>query len=186
MQYFQRIESGLPIKDFVLAGGDRGQSAARPVGEGRRISRLPTESPWRANREAGERLTWRGRNFIEAFVEINHCELARATMFDLRAGQGLLSPVAGAPAGEQIEHYHFVCRASDGSRMQVGDTVVELRAGDLWRVYASSLPRTVHGGCQGGVHLELQLSRRDAGWRAGMIAEGQNFWDHENNSGAAA
>ncbi|MFZ4604589.1 MAG: hypothetical protein ACOYM8_19295, partial [Caulobacterales bacterium] len=108
MQQFQKIECGLPSKDFVLQGLDQAPSSVRRGGEGRRVTRFRTGSPWHANRAAGERLTWRGRNLIEAFAAINHCDLVRATMFDLSAGQCLQSLFGGAPTGDPFRFYHFV------------------------------------------------------------------------------
>jgi hypothetical protein len=186
MQRFQKIECGLPSKDFVLQGLDKAPSSVRCGGEGRRVARFRTGSPWQANREAGARLTWRGRNFIEAFAAINHCDLVRATMVDLSARQSLQLLVGGAPTGDPFRFYHFVCEASAGSRMQVGENAVTLRTGDLWRLYGDNLPVIVHGGRKGGIYMELVLARRHAGWDAGLMAEDQNCGGRENNSRAAA
>lgn len=107
-------------------------------------------------------------------------------MIDLQARQCLQSLVGGAPTGDPFRFYHFVCEASAGSRMQVGENAVTLRTGDLWRLYGDNLPAIVHGGRKGGIYMELVLARRHAGWDAGLMAEDQNCRGRENNSRAAA
>lgn len=185
MQHLQQIEWGLPSKDFVPAGVGRGCSPVRRACEGRRMARFKPGSPWHTNREAGERLTWRGRNFIEAFAEINHCDVVRATMFDLLAGHSLHSPFGGALQYEHLEYFHFVCGASEGSLLQVGGSAVALHAGDLWRVHRGDLRAIVHGAREGGRHLVLELVRH-AGGSTGMMADDRNFAECQNKPRAAA
>jgi hypothetical protein len=164
MQYLEQIERGLPAKDFVLQSQEPGRRGARPGAaaySARRQIRLRPDSPWRDNLEAAQSLTWRGRNFIEAFAEVNHCELVRASMIDLAAGQCNAAPDSWAGALSSIEHYHLVCRASEGASIQVGDDAAAIRTGDLWRVDGSVFAPTVCGGNEGGLCLVLALARRE-------------------------
>ncbi len=184
MQYLQQIECGLPSTDFVVASPD--QKPLRHIGNGPRQVRLRPNSPWQANRAAGERLTWRGRNFIEGFAAVNHCELVLATVSDLPAGQYQDLIFGGPPAGGLLEHYHFVCDASVGSMMQAGDSVVALRAGDLWRVSNRDARATVRGGCEGGMQLVLVLACRKAGVKTALLPNDRRLCDVQSESEAAA
>jgi len=186
MHYLQQIECGLPTKDLVLAGGPCEQPSVGGVSEGRRRARFKPGSPRRANGDAGQRLTWRGRNFIEAFAAINHCDLVLATMLDLLPGEVHVLPAHGAPSAKRLRYYHLVCGASPGSEMRAGYNWVALRAGDFWRVQGAQLPRIVRGGCEGGLHLEIVLALRFAPPRAGLMAEDENFGGRQNKSSAAA
>lgn len=189
MQFLELVERELPAKDFMQ--GDMGRartpaSSADPAPSARRHVRFRQDSPWNANRVAGERLTWRGRNFIEAFVDVNNCDLVQASMLDLPAGRCRAATETWRPAEPGIEHYHLVCRASAGSSIGVGADNVPLQAGDLWRVDVSTLPAIVRGGCEGGINLVLALARRDARTSARPRAMDLNDFHVANNSGAAA
>lgn len=187
MHYLQQIECGLPAEDLVLAGVPCNQQSTGGVSEGRRRARFKPGSPWRANCDAGQRLSWRGRNFIEAFAAINHCDLVLATMFALVPGEIRVLPPHGSPGAQRQRYYHLVCGASPGGEMRLGDNLVALRAGDFWRVQGAQLPRIVRGGCEGGLHLEIVLALRHAPPRAGPMADqGEIFGGRENKSSAAA
>jgi hypothetical protein len=187
VQYLEKVEWGLPAKDFVQGNTGRPRmsaSSADPALSARRQVRFRQDSPWNANRVAGERLTWRGRNFIEAFVEVNDCNLVQATMLDLPAAQCRVATESWQAAEPGVEHYNLVCRASAGSTMGVGDDTVVLQAGDLWRVDSKYLPAIVRGGSEGGANLVLALARRDT--RPLAMAADKFCLHGANNSGAAA
>ncbi|MEY2757396.1 MAG: hypothetical protein RIR33_1174 [Pseudomonadota bacterium] len=162
MQYLEQIERGLPSKDFVLPpanpAGSRTGIASSPA---RRQIRLRPDSPWRDNLEAAQGLTWRGRNFIDAFADVNHYELVQASMIELAPGQCIATPNSWSRVLPSIRHYHLVCRASEGASIEVGDEAVALHTGDLWRVDGSVYPPTVCAGNEGGLYLVLALARRD-------------------------
>ena len=163
MQYLEQIERGLPSKDFVLPPADparhRTGIASSPA---RRQIRLRSDSPWRDNLEAAQSLTWRGRNFIDAFAEVNHCELVQASMIELAPGQCIATPNSWVSVLPSIAHYHLVCRASEGASIQVGDEAAALRTGDLWRVDGSVFSPSVCAGNEGGLYLVLTLAKREA------------------------
>lgn len=189
MQFLELVERELPAKDFVQGAIGRPRTPASGQGHAlstRRHVRFRQDSPWNANRAAGESLTWRGRNFIEAFVEVNNSELVQAAMLDLPAGRSCAATEAWRPAEPGIEHYHLVCRASAGSSIGVGADSVALHAGDLWRVDGRELPAIVRGGCEGGANLVFALARRDARASALLMSADLNHFHVANNSGAAA
>lgn len=186
MELLRQIESGLPCKDFAPAGGYRASLSRHGGGARRQKFRARPGSPWEANREAGACLSWRGRNFVEAFAAINRCELVQARMFQLFPGQWLAPKAEETPAVGMLEHYHLVCGASAGSTLQVGATVVNLRAGDLWQIGECGLPTIIHGGCEGGVHLSLFLARRHFATAPDSPANREKLWEPKNKAGAAA
>ena len=163
MQYLEQIERGLPSKDFVLPPANPAHSRTGITSSpARRQIRLRPDSPWRDNLEAAQGLTWRGRNFIDAFVDVNHCELVQASMIELAPGQCIATPNSWGRVLPSIKHYHLVCRASVGASIQVGDEAAALRTGDLWRVDGSIFPPSVCAGNEGVLYLVLALAGREA------------------------
>lgn len=159
----ERIESGLPVLAFISETGSNPS-----ISHKRRRAPFGPSSPWFASRLAGEKLSWRGRNFVEGFAAVNHCNLVQATMVNLCSGQCQILINDGDPAGTRHEYFHLVCKASAGSSLEVGNSVVALQSGELWRL-DSHLFSIVRGGCEGGMHLVLALARRnvpanDAWW----------------------
>lgn len=79
-RYLELVESDLPAASFVVDRDVGPKQVHRPL-------RFGPTSPWKVNRDAGERLSWRGRNFVEAFAELNRAEVLHAVMIDVQPGQ---------------------------------------------------------------------------------------------------
>jgi hypothetical protein len=158
MRYFELMESGLPSESFVV----QPPVAALPntIIPRRRV-RFRADSPWKSNRKAGEKLTWRGRSFVEAFAEVNRREIAQATLMDLPAGGGHVAVEGWRPCPTSVERYHFICQTSDGAYIRIGEERITPKAGELWRIDDRFHPAIVRGGLAGSVHLVLELAKLD-------------------------
>lgn len=158
MRYFELMESGLPSESFVV----QPPVAALPntIIPRRRV-RFRADSPWKSNRKAGEKLTWRGRSFVEAFAEVNRREIAQATLMDLPAGGGHVAVEGWRPGPTSVERYHFICQTSDGAYIRIGEERITPKAGELWRIDDRFHPAIVRGGLAGSVHLVLELAKLD-------------------------
>ena len=155
LRYFELMESGLPSESFMV----QPPVAALPntVVPRRRV-RFRADSPWKNNRKAGEKLTWRGRSFVEAFAEVNRREIVQATLMDLPAGGGHVA-VEGWRAGpSNVDRYHFICETSEGAYIRIGEERITPKAGDLWRIDDRFHPAIIRGGLAGSVHLVLELT----------------------------
>lgn len=155
LRYFELMESGLPSESFMV----QPPVAALPntVVPRRRV-RFRADSPWKNNRKAGEKLTWRGRSFVEAFAEVNRREIVQATLMDLPAGGGHVA-VEGWRAGpSNVDRYHFICETSEGAYIRVGEERITPKAGELWRIDDRFHPAIIRGGLAGSVHLVLELT----------------------------
>lgn len=165
MQYLEHLEWGLPAGDFVQSIVSRSQTSSAhtiPSAAATHRTRFGQGSPWHANRAAGEALTWRGRNFIEAFASLKNCELAQATMLDLPAGCCFALGGDCIPAQDAVERYHLICRASADASIRVGHDTATPQTGDIWRIDDRIRSALVYGGAEGGAHLVFALRRRDA------------------------
>lgn len=159
MRYFELMESGLPSESFLV----QPPVAALPntVMPRRRV-RFRVDSPWRNNRKAGEKLTWRGRSFVEAFAEVNRREIVQATLMDLPAGGGHVAVEGWRPGPTNVERYHFICETSDGAYIRVGEERITPKTGELWRIDDRFHPAIIRGGLAGSVHLVLELTSQHA------------------------
>jgi hypothetical protein len=158
MRYFDLMESGLPSESFLV----QTPVAALPnTIIARRRVRFRADSPWGSNRKAGEKLTWRGRSFVEAFAEVNRREIARATLMDLPAGGGHVAVEGWRPGPSNVERYHFICQTSDGAYIRIGEERITPKAGELWRIDDRFHPAIIRGGLSGSVHLVLELAPMD-------------------------
>lgn len=165
MRYFELMESGLPAESFLAC------SATGP-GQVRRRVRFRPNSPWKRNRLVGERLSWRGRSFVEAFADVNRREILRATLIDLLPGQAHVALDAWRPGQTGDERYHFVCQCSDGAYMRIGEEHAPVTPGDLWRVDDQFHPAVLRAGSGPSLHLVLVLGRDSA---AQIEAGNENF-----------
>lgn len=152
MLFLERMEWDLPARDFVR---DLAPAPRRPV-------HFRPGSPWRNNRAAGERLTWRGRNFIDAFLDTIGCVLIEAAALDLPAGQCCALTETRRSDRRDGQCFHLICKASVDASIQVGADTIAPRAGDLWRVDDRRFPAVVCGGGGGGMHLMLIAERNAA------------------------
>lgn len=152
MLFLERMEWDLPARDFVR---DQAPTPRRPV-------HFRPGSPWRNNRAAGERLTWRGRNFIDAFLDTIGCVLIEAAALDLPAGQCCALTETRRSDRRDGQCFHLICKASADASIQVGADTIAPRAGELWRVDDRRFPAVVCGGGGGGMHLMLIAERNAA------------------------
>ncbi len=156
MRFFELLESGLPPEQFVVmppaARRDGDPAPRRP-----RV-RFRPNSPWTKNRAAGQRLTWRGRSFVEAFAEVNKREILEASFLDLSEGKELVALGGWRPGQPQLERYHFVCRTSEGASMAIAGERAQPRPGELWRINDKFHPAVLRGGVSGSLHLTLVLA----------------------------
>ncbi|MEQ1783133.1 MAG: hypothetical protein ABMA14_17385 [Hyphomonadaceae bacterium] len=155
MRYFELMEAGLPSESFLV----QPPVAALPntVMPRRRV-RFRIDSPWRNNRKAGEKLTWRGRSFVEAFAEVNRRQIVRATLMDLPVGGGHVAVEGWRPGPTNVERYHFICETSEGAYIRVGEERITPKPGELWRIDDRFHPAIIRGGLAGSVHLVLELT----------------------------
>lgn len=151
MRYFELMESGLPAETFMACEYEPGQVKRRV--------RFRPNSPWKNNRKVGERLSWRGRSFVEAFAEVNRREIVKAALIELQAEQAHVALDAWQPGTANDERFHFVCQSSPGAYMRIGEEDVLLNAGDMWRVDDRFHPAVVRAGAGSTVLLLLVLSR---------------------------
>ena len=165
MRCFELMESGLPAESFMAC------CDAEP-GQPRRRVRFRPNSPWKNNRKVGERLSWRGRSFVEAFADVNRREILRATLIELQADQAHVALDAWQPGTAHDERFHFVCQSSAGAYMRIGEENVLLNAGDMWRVDDRFHPAVLRAGAGPSLHLLLVLSRDGA---AQIEAGNENF-----------
>jgi hypothetical protein len=158
LRNFELMESGLPSESFLT----RAPVAALPgtVMPRRRV-RFRADSPWRTNRKAGEKLTWRGRSFVEAFAEVNRREIVQATMMDLPAGGGHVAIEGWRPGNSNLERFHFICHTSEGAYIRIGEERITPKSGELWRIDDRFNPAIVRGGLTGSLHLVLVLATQD-------------------------
>lgn len=160
MRYFELMESGLPSESFLAPP----PIAVLPnTATPRRRVRFRADSPWKNNRKAGEKLTWRGRSFVEAFAEVNRREIVQATLMNLPAGGGHVAVEGWRPGPNDVERFHFICDTSDGAYIRVDEERIIPKIGELWRVDDRFHPAIIRGGLAGSVHLVLELTRQDAG-----------------------
>ena len=164
MRYFELMESGLPADSFMACECEPGQMKRRV--------RFRPNSPWKNNRKVGERLSWRGRSFVEAFADVNRREILRATLIELQADQAHVALDAWQPGTAHDERFHFVCQSSAGAYMRIGEENVLLNAGDMWRVDDRFHPAVLRAGAGPSLHLLLVLSRDGA---AQIEAGNENF-----------
>lgn len=159
LRHFELMEAGLPSESFMAPP----PIAAIPgtVTPRRRV-RFRADSPWKANRKAGEKLSWRGRSFVEAFAEVNRREIVQATLMDLPAGGGHVAVEGWRPGNSNFERYHFICHTSEGAYIRVGEERIVPNAGELWRIDDHFNPAIVRGGLLGSLHLVLVLAPLDA------------------------
>lgn len=159
LRFFELMESGLPSESFMV----QPPVAALPntVIPRRRV-RFRADSPWKGNRKAGEKLTWRGRSFVEAFAEVNRREIVQATLMDMPAGGSHVAVESWRPSATKLERYHFICRTSEGAYMRVGDERVMPQVGELWRIDDRTNPAIIRGGLNGSLHLVLALAPLEA------------------------
>ena len=155
MRFFELMESGLPAEHFLAC------SDSRP-GQPRRRVRFRPNSPWKNNRVVGERLSWRGRSFVEAFAEVNRREILRASLIELQPGQAHVALDAWRPGQNTDERYHFVCQSGEGAYMRIGEDHAQLTPGDLWRVDDQFHPAVLRAGAGTSLHLVLVLGRDGA------------------------
>lgn len=159
MRYFELMEFGLPSESFLV----QPPIAALPntVTPRRRV-RFRADSPWKSNRKAGEKLTWRGRSFVEAFAEVNRREIFQADLINLPAGGGHVAVEGWRPGPSNIDRYHFICETSEGAYIRIGEERITPKPGELWRVDDRFHPAIIRGGLSGSVHLVLELTPQDA------------------------
>lgn len=159
LRFFELMESGLPSESFMV----QPPVAAMPgtVIPRRRV-RFRADSPWKSNRKAGEKLTWRGRSFVEAFAEVNRREIVQAALMDMPAGGGHVAVEGWRPSNTRLERYHFICKTSEGAYMRVGEERVTPKVGELWKIDDRANPAIIRGGLSGSVHLVLVLAPLDA------------------------
>lgn len=158
LRFFELMESGLPSESFLV----QPPVAAVPgtVTPRRRV-RFRADSPWKANRKAGEKLTWRGRSFVEAFAEVNRREIVQATLMEMPAGGGHVAVEGWRSSSSKAERYHFICKTSEGAYMRVGDERITPQVGELWKIDDRASPAIIRGGLNGSLHLVLVLAPID-------------------------
>ena len=144
------VESGLPAESFVIDRDVGSKQIHRPL-------RFRPTSPWNRNRDAGERLSWRGRNFVEAFAELNRCEILRATMIDVQPGQTKVVWDECRRGNLSEHHYHFICQTGEGAHLRVGEGCVPAVIGELWRVDTRFHPIMLRAGVRPSLHLAFAL-----------------------------
>ena len=154
MRYFELMESGLPADSFMACECEPGQMKRRV--------RFRPNSPWKNNRKVGERLSWRGRSFVEAFADVNRREILKAALIELQPGQAHVAMDAWQPGTANGERFHFICQSSEGAYMRIGEEDVLLSAGDMWRVDDRFHPAVLRAGAGSSLHLLLVLSQGDA------------------------
>lgn len=152
MRYFELMESGLPAETFMAC------SEVAP-GQARRRVRFRPNSPWKNNRKVGERLSWRGRSFVEAFADVNRRDILKASMIELQPGQAHVALDTWRPGHTNEERFHFVCQSSEGAYMRIGEEQSLVTPGDLWRVDDQFHPAVLRAGVGVSLHLVLVLSR---------------------------
>lgn len=155
MRHFELMESGLRADSFMAC------CDVEP-GQAKRRVRFRPNSPWKNNRKVGERLSWRGRSFVEAFADVNRREILKAALVELRPEQVHVALDAWKPGMGNEERFHFVCQSSPGAYMRIGEEDVPLNAGDMWRVDDRFHPAVVRAGAGATVLLLLVLSRDGA------------------------
>jgi hypothetical protein len=151
MRYFELMESDLPSEQFLLEPEANNGRAKRRI-------RFRPNSAWSRHKKVGQRLTWRGRSFVEAFAEVNRREIMDASFLDLSVGKGHVALETWRSGQSQFERYHFICQASEGAYMRVGEERVTPCAGELWRIDDRFHPAVLRGGIAGSVHLVLLLA----------------------------
>ncbi len=127
----------------------------------RRRVRFRADSPWKSNRKEGEKLTWRGRRFVEAFAEVNRRDIIQATLMNLPAGGGHVAVEGWRPGPSDVERFHFICGTSEGAYIRIGEERITPVTGELWRVDDRFHPAIIRGGLSGSVHLVLELAPQD-------------------------
>lgn len=155
MRCFELMEYGLPAERFL-------DCSEIVPGRARRRVRFRPNSPWKLNRHVGERLSWRGRNFVEAFAEVNHREILRAMLIELQQGQACVSRDVWGPGQAGEEYYHFVCRCGEDAYIQIGEENAPVNVGELWRVDDQLQPAVLRAGSGPSLHLVLVLGRERA------------------------
>lgn len=155
MRYFELMESGLPAASFLAC-------TDLAPGEVHRRARFRQGSPWKHNRPAGERLSWRGRSFVEAFADINGCKILQAALIDVQSGRAHVALEAWQAGKTADQKFHFICQSSDGAHMRIGDEHVVVTAGDLWRVNDRLFPVVLHAGTQPSLSLAFVMGRDSA------------------------
>lgn len=154
MRYFELMESGLPADSFMACECEPGQPKRRV--------RFRPNSPWKNNRKVGERLSWRGRSFVEAFADVNRREILKTALIELQPGQAHVAMDAWQPGTASDERFHFICQSSPGAYMRIGEEDVPLTPGDMWRVDDRFHPAVLRAGAGLSLHLLLVLSRGEA------------------------
>lgn len=152
---FELMEYGLPAERFLA------RSEIVP-GRARQRVRFRPNSPWKLNRHVGERLSWRGRSFVEAFAEVNHREILRAVLIELPQRQAYVALDVWPPGQLDEEHYHFVCQCGEDAYIQIGEENAAVNAGELWRVDDQLQPAVLRAGSGPSLHLVLVLGRERA------------------------
>lgn len=127
-------------------------------GQPRRRVRFRPNSPWKSNRKVGERLSWRGRSFVEAFADVNHRQILKASLIELQPGQAHVALDSWRPGHTQDERYHFICTSSEGAYMRIGEEHAPLTPGDLWRVDDQFHPVILRAGAAESIHMVLVMS----------------------------
>ncbi len=176
MRYFELMESGLPSEGFLVQPSIK--AVPNTVVPRRRV-RFRADSPWKNNRKAGEKLTWRGRSFVEAFAEVNRREIVQATLMNLSAGGGHVAVEGWRPGPSDVERFHFICLTSDGADIRIGEERITPVTGELWRVDDRFHPAIIRGGLAGSVHLVLELTPQDAGL---PVVKGEFFEESRINA----
>lgn len=152
---FELMEYGLPAECFLAC------SEIVP-GRARRRVRFRSNSPWKLNRHVGERLSWRGRSFVEAFAEVNRREILRAVLIELPKGQAYVALDVWRPDQAGEEHYNFVCQCGEDAYIQIGEENAPVNVGELWRVDDQLQPAVLRAGSGPSLHLVLVLGRERA------------------------
>jgi len=114
------MESGLPAESFMACCDVEPGKAKRRV-------RFRPNSFWKNNRKVGERLSWRGRSFVEAFADVNRREILKAALVELRPEQVHVALDAWKQGTTNDERFHFVCQSSPGAYMRIGEEDVQTR-----------------------------------------------------------
>ncbi len=146
------VESGLPAASFVVDRDVGSKQIHRPL-------RFRPTSPWNRNRDAGERLNWRGRNFVEAFAELNRCEILQATMIDVQPQQTKAVCDEHRRSNLSEHHYLFICQTGEGAHLRVGEGCVPAVIGELWRVNTQFPPVLLRAGAGPSLLLAFALRR---------------------------
>lgn len=160
MRYFELMESGLPAERFIVNQPVSFSKAVDANGVRRRV-RFRPNSPWLRNRKTGERLTWRGRSFVEAFAEVNRRDIIAATFLELSAGKGHVPVDNWRQDNSDHERYHFICQTSEGAYLRVGEDRIQPEAGQLWRIDDRTHPAVLGSGSAGSLHLVLVLAQQE-------------------------